>query len=242
MEELKQEGDNALREGRFEDAIRLYTKAVEVKPTPDLFTNRSLAHLKLERMYEAHQDAKEAIKMSPMWSKGYVTFGEVRYAIGQYAEAITSYQTAQLIHQRCHDGRLDPLLLFRLRQCHTHLLSQAKYERNVPWLCAGVGLIVAVVVIVADYLTSQPALSHVLVQSAFLVVVAGVGGGGGRLWMWYRRHLRDTRLLPPPQADEHGHPSPGGESEEAETPAPAPKPHPRYTKAQARQRFRKGKA
>ena len=69
MEVIKEEGDTFLSTGKYEDAISQYTKAIEIKPIAALYINRSLAYLKLEKFYEAHCDAKDAIRLEPLGSK-----------------------------------------------------------------------------------------------------------------------------------------------------------------------------
>uniref|UniRef100_A0A6A7G605 Serine/threonine-protein phosphatase 5-like n=2 Tax=Hirondellea gigas TaxID=1518452 RepID=A0A6A7G605_9CRUS len=246
MEELKNRGNECLKAGKVSEAIELYTEAINLEPTAALYSNRSNAYLKLEKYYEADRDAQQAIKLNPMWSKGYFRFGEVRNSIGQYTEAMTSYQTAQMLHQK-QEGRTDPLLVQRMLLTHNCLQQQRKYGKNMPWVCAGVGLIAAVLIIVADYcLTKTPAITHVLVQSVFVVVLSALGGGAGKVWMWYKQHLRSTMLQPTIQQQEElnqqaeqDYDDGAGEAAEEQQPQ---RHHHRYTKAQARHRFKKGKS
>ncbi|PPR98681.1 hypothetical protein GOBAR_AA21987 [Gossypium barbadense] len=53
-------------------AIDLYTQAIELNSQNVVYwTNRSLAHTKLEEYGSAIQDATKAIEVDPKYSKGY---------------------------------------------------------------------------------------------------------------------------------------------------------------------------
>lgn len=69
MEELKNHGNECLRSGKVNEAIKFYTEAINLEPTAALYSNRSSAYLKLQKYYEADCDAKETIKLDQLWSK-----------------------------------------------------------------------------------------------------------------------------------------------------------------------------
>jgi len=67
---LKEEGNAALKGGRFEDAVRLYTLAIDITPKSyALRNNRALAYLKLERWELAEKDASLALQIEPSSTK-----------------------------------------------------------------------------------------------------------------------------------------------------------------------------
>ena len=86
-------------------------------------------------------------------------------------------------------------------------------------------------------------VQHVVVQCLFVVVLSGAGGVGGHVWMWWVRHTRASNLTPSLKDEGGGEASPNALAPEAQGEAleKNQKPHQRYTKAQARQRYRKGK-
>lgn len=68
--ELKECGNNSVKEGRFEEAVLHYTQAIKLEPTNfSLYSNRSYAFLKMRQYYHAMEDAKETIRISPNWAK-----------------------------------------------------------------------------------------------------------------------------------------------------------------------------
>ena len=70
VEELKQQGNECVKGGKYSEAILHYTHAIQLDKTNHLlYSNRSLAFLKLDQYYFALEDAKEAIKLQPNWPK-----------------------------------------------------------------------------------------------------------------------------------------------------------------------------
>ena len=43
-----------------------------------------------------------------------------------------------------------------------------------------------------------------VLQSLFVLVFSGIGGGVGKVWMWYTKHLRNTKLEPTLQQEQEG--------------------------------------
>jgi tetratricopeptide (TPR) repeat protein len=67
-----------LKEGKHEEAVLHYSQAIRLdEKNYSLFSNRSLAFLKMQQFYLALEDAKETIKLKPDWAKGYFRKGEV---------------------------------------------------------------------------------------------------------------------------------------------------------------------
>lgn len=69
-DELKEKGNQAVREERYSEAVLHYSFAIKLSPNdPILYSNRSLAFLKLKQLYYANEDAIKAIKLKPDWAK-----------------------------------------------------------------------------------------------------------------------------------------------------------------------------
>lgn len=70
VEALKKQGNEALGKGHAEEAIRLYTDAIELDPDNHvLFSNRSAAFAKLNKFAEALKDAEKTVELKPNWPK-----------------------------------------------------------------------------------------------------------------------------------------------------------------------------
>lgn len=63
MEELRQEGNELFKGGDYEGALAIYTRALELHPTPQeqavLHRNRAACHLKLEEYDKAESEASK---------------------------------------------------------------------------------------------------------------------------------------------------------------------------------------
>ena len=67
---MKKQGNDALGKGNSEEAIKLYTSAIELDPENHvLFSNRSAAFAKLRKFPEALRDAEKTIELNPEWPK-----------------------------------------------------------------------------------------------------------------------------------------------------------------------------
>jgi tetratricopeptide (TPR) repeat protein len=77
LQNLKDQGNVAFREGNFAKSIDMYTKAINIKPTDVLFSNRSIAWLKKEpattnTKKQALEDAKKCVELNGNWAKGHM--------------------------------------------------------------------------------------------------------------------------------------------------------------------------
>jgi len=92
-QELKERGNDAFRDGKFISAIDLYSQAIELCPTAINFSNRAMAHLKLENYGSAICDAEEAIKLDPEYIKAYYRRGSANFALGKYKDALADFKS-----------------------------------------------------------------------------------------------------------------------------------------------------
>ncbi|XP_030013935.1 sperm-associated antigen 1A-like [Sphaeramia orbicularis] len=69
---LKQEGNDSVKQGQYENAVGKYSECLKLKPQEcAIYTNRALCYLKLERFSEAKQDCDAALKMEPTNKKAF---------------------------------------------------------------------------------------------------------------------------------------------------------------------------
>ena len=73
---LREEGNRLFRQGRFHEAVEVYSSGIDMKKgsaflDPRFFSNRSSAYLRLELYEEALEDAKAYISVRPKCWKGY---------------------------------------------------------------------------------------------------------------------------------------------------------------------------
>jgi len=86
----REEGNGEFRQGKYLKAAVLYTKAleetVEEEERAALYSNRSLAFLKVNKVMKAIEDAKRSISLAPGWDKAYFRLGAALEASGDFRE------------------------------------------------------------------------------------------------------------------------------------------------------------
>ena len=91
--EFKAAGNKFQQEGKFDEAIEAYTKAIDLDGSDHTFwSNRSAAYLAKGDADGAFKDAVECIKVKPDWPKGYVRKGAALHKATRYDEAIEAYE------------------------------------------------------------------------------------------------------------------------------------------------------
>lgn len=88
----KANGNKAFQEGRYEDAVESFTKAIEESPNHVLYSNRSAAYASLKKFEMAMADAEQVVKLSPTWAKGYSRLGAALHGLDKIKEAREAYE------------------------------------------------------------------------------------------------------------------------------------------------------
>ncbi|XP_069483464.1 small glutamine-rich tetratricopeptide repeat-containing protein beta [Ambystoma mexicanum] len=93
--QLKDEGNNHMKEENYSAAVDCYNQAVQLDPNNAVYyCNRAAAYSKLGKYIEAIRDCETAISIEPSYSKAYGRMGLALTAMNKYEQAITSYQKA----------------------------------------------------------------------------------------------------------------------------------------------------
>lgn len=70
VEELKNKGNECVKDGKYIEAVLHYTQAIKMDQNNYLlYSNRSFAFLKLDQHYLSMQDANETVRLQPQWAK-----------------------------------------------------------------------------------------------------------------------------------------------------------------------------
>ena len=83
LEKLKQEADNAQRQGLFEQSVKLYEHCLQqIDPihksfSSILFFNRASALQKMSKNEEALTDLEQALKLNPNYEKAKIKRGDI---------------------------------------------------------------------------------------------------------------------------------------------------------------------
>merc|ERR1719351_560476 len=94
-ERLKTEGNNLMRTEKFQEALDMYTKAIELDGSnPVFYCNRAAAHSKMNNHHLAIEDCQRAIDMDPSYSKAYGRMGLAHSSLNKHKEAVDNFKKA----------------------------------------------------------------------------------------------------------------------------------------------------
>ncbi|CAB3368010.1 Hypothetical predicted protein [Cloeon dipterum] len=193
VQELKEQGNACVKEEKFEEAVLHYTHALAIDPKNfSLYSNRSLAFLKMKQFFLALQDANETIKLNPGWAKGYFRKAEVQFATFHFLDALQSYRQALLLQPD------DSSILNAIARTTLECQKDKKADDQIPWLGAGIGIILGVIIVIADQIaTMKPSLSHPILMVLTTMGIAMVGYGLARGFRYYVKCQRKSLIEPP---------------------------------------------
>ncbi len=91
-EQRYNDGEAAQEDGQLDDAVTLYTEAIELDPKlVEAYGNRSLAYLNLGRLEEALDDTTKVIELEPtdvsVLASAYAVRALARAGLGRFEEA-----------------------------------------------------------------------------------------------------------------------------------------------------------
>ncbi|XP_035789654.1 hsp70-Hsp90 organizing protein-like [Anopheles albimanus] len=236
-DELKEEGNRCVKAGNFTEAILHYTHAIKLNPGDAiLHSNRSLAFCKLQQYYYANEDADKAIALNPTWAKGYYRKAEVSMGVGQYDSALLSYGKALQLQPQ------DMGIIQAARKAAELSNQDRVAEKRTPMIGCAIGCAVGLCIVLADMLlTENPAIKYTTLMIFVVLIIAGMGFGVAKMIRYFKKQQRKGLLDPPidlledfqkPNEDANEDGLLNGEQRPMRN---------RYTKAQARQRLKKGK-
>eukprot|EP00002_Diphylleia_rotans_P021449 TRINITY_DN4173_c0_g1_i1.p1 TRINITY_DN4173_c0_g1~~TRINITY_DN4173_c0_g1_i1.p1 ORF type:complete len:453 (+),score=100.92 TRINITY_DN4173_c0_g1_i1:71-1429(+) len=124
-DEKKNLGNKALTENHFEDAINLYTEAIELNPSNAiLWSNRAQAHIKMEEYGSAVEDASKSIELDPNYLKGYFRRGSAYMALFKYKDALKDFRT---VHKKAPK---DESNVKKMKECEK-IIQRSAFEAAI---------------------------------------------------------------------------------------------------------------
>jgi len=93
-EKLKNEGNDLMKDGKFNEAIQKYTQAIQLHKSPIFYCNRAAAYSKVERHQDSVNDCQTSLQLDPTYSKAYGRMGLAYSCMNKYAEARDAYRKA----------------------------------------------------------------------------------------------------------------------------------------------------
>ena len=92
-EALKTEANAFFKQEKFQQAVDLYSKAIELNPKKAVYhANRSIANLRLENFGYALSDASKSIECDKNYLKAYYRRAAAHMALGKYKIALKDYE------------------------------------------------------------------------------------------------------------------------------------------------------
>lgn len=92
-EQLKAEANKAFAAKDYDNAIKLYSDAIELDPTNHvLFSNRSAAKTGAKDYQGALEDAEKTIEITPSFVKGYARKGAALHGLRDFPDAVMAYE------------------------------------------------------------------------------------------------------------------------------------------------------
>jgi DnaJ family protein C protein 7 len=127
LERTKTKGNDAFKEGRYEEAYELYTEALAIDPVNDsvnskLYSNRATTLFKLAKYNEALADCNTALDLDPSYIKVYKRKAEVLTKLEQYQEAVDTLKKAVELEPQQKDLKQD------LRQAELELKKSLRKD------------------------------------------------------------------------------------------------------------------
>lgn len=221
-----------MKEGKHTEAVIHYTEAIKHDPNSAvLYSNRSLAFLKIEQLYFALEDAANCIKLEPSWPKGFFRKGEVELKGGNYSKALMSYRQALLLDPA------DEGISAAIARAQKEFAKDRKDASQKPIMYTCFGLIVGVLIVAADaFLTENPSIPHPVIQVILILICAGIGFLISKAYRYLTVNQRESLLEEPIDILKEM-----GQGDGANFPGTTP-PSKHHSQAAGRQRMKKGKS
>lgn len=105
-EVLKAEANEYFKQEKFQQAVDLYSKALELNPNKSVYyANRSIANLRLENFGYALTDASKAIECDKNYLKAYYRRAAAHMALGKYKVALKDYERVYKVKPNDADAK-----------------------------------------------------------------------------------------------------------------------------------------
>lgn len=100
LSQMKEDGNNHFKSGRYKQAVEVYSQALEVDPhnkgiNSKLLQNRALAYTRLKEYTSAIADCTRALELDPSYTKARKTKAKALGESGDWEEAVREYKSIQ---------------------------------------------------------------------------------------------------------------------------------------------------
>ncbi|XP_074510626.1 sperm-associated antigen 1-like [Sebastes fasciatus] len=132
---LKQEGNEFVKKGQYQDALGKYTECLKLKPEEcAIYTNRALCYLKMERFTEARQDCDAALKVEPTNKKAFYRRALASKGLKDYLACSSDLQEVLQQDPNVQEAEkeLEEVTVLLRQSLANAEASQAKPRKTVP--------------------------------------------------------------------------------------------------------------
>jgi stress-induced-phosphoprotein 1 len=208
--DLKNQGNAAVSAGKYQEAIDLYTQAIDLEPSNHVFySNRSAAHMNMNNAQKALEDANKCISIKPDWVKGYSRKGAALHELGKYEDAEQAFNEGLKIDPNntpCKDG-----------------LGNVLKATQRPGSGDPMGGMASMFKDIVAKVASNPSLRHHLDDSAFMEKLVSIEKNPNLL----QTYMSDQRIMQVFATLLGVNTGGDGPFNQAPPPAPAPAPAPK---------------
>jgi tetratricopeptide (TPR) repeat protein len=107
FQSLSAEGDLLLQKGSFHEAIKIFTKALEIRPTDKhCLVQRARCYIQVGSSKEALLDANESLKENSKYYRGLYLKAEALYAQGDFEMALLFFHRGNKLRPELHEFRV----------------------------------------------------------------------------------------------------------------------------------------
>lgn len=121
LKQKKDEGNEAFKSGKFQEAYDLYSEALKIDPcnamtNAKLYFNRATVSSRLNRLKEAISDCTEALKLEDNYLKAILRRAKCYSDIGEYEDAVRDYEKACKLDKSRENKRMLQEAKFALKK------------------------------------------------------------------------------------------------------------------------------
>ncbi|XP_069001507.1 sperm-associated antigen 1-like [Embiotoca jacksoni] len=130
---FKQEGNDFVKKGQYQEALGKYTECLKMKPEEcTIYTNRALCYLKLERFPEAKQDCDAALRLEPTNKKAFYRRALANKGLKDYLACSSDLQEVLLQDPNVQEAEKELEEVTVLLRQTLASASPAKPRKTVP--------------------------------------------------------------------------------------------------------------
>ncbi|XP_030644588.1 sperm-associated antigen 1A [Chanos chanos] len=102
---LKQEGNDLVKKGQFQEAAEKYSECLQIKPSEcALYTNRALCYIRLSCFEEAKQDCNSALEIEPANKKAFYRRALAHKGLKDYLASSADLQEVLQLDPNVHEA------------------------------------------------------------------------------------------------------------------------------------------